>query len=451
MSLDFGKLDFAVSFKRLTAFPLDAVSYFESLADAQAAAASAKPAGSAESIHYFGEWVCVVENNVASTYQIQPDGTLSSIGGGSIEIDTSLFETDTDGKLVLKGFAEATAGTTLVKQEDGSIAWVKQLTTTDVETTINSSLEGYYSKLEIDSKLADAGLKRVIKNKVEDIDVNALDAERYIYMVPSGLLEDDNKYYEYVVIDGKVEQVGSWEVDLSAYAKTQDVNNALANKVDIIYYTVENDDGTTSQVAGSLLSPEDKEKLSALVLDEEGGVGISGTVNADNVSGLGTWITNNATNHIVNLTENNLSQELKDKIDFITSVDESNFTVVDGKLDFKAINAAEVAGLQALLDNKVNIEAGSRLINAEEITLLEKVSQGEFDNLIANVNEAIFSIDDSTLNLIAIPSELLLDTVGDLTKLSNFSEGTTIVNEINNIYEILTWQSMDELAGLIQD
>lgn len=451
MSLDFGKLDFAVSFKRLTAFPLDAVSYFESLVDAQAAAASAKPAGSAESIHYFGEWVCVVENNVASTYQIQPDGTLSSIGGGSIEIDTSLFETDTDGKLVLKGFAEATAGTTLVKQEDGSIAWVKQLTTTDVETTINSSLEGYYSKLEIDSKLADAGLKRVIKNKVEDIDVNALDAERYIYMVPSGLLEDDNKYYEYVVIDGKVEQVGSWEVDLSAYAKTQDVNNALANKVDIIYYTIENDDGTTSQVAGSLLSPEDKEKLSALVLDEEGGVGISGTVNADNVSGLGTWITNNAANHIVNLTGNNLSQELKDKINFITSVDESNFTVVDGKLDFKAINAAEVAGLQALLDNKVNVEAGSRLINAEEITLLEKVSQGEFDNLIANVNEAIFSIDDSTLNLIAIPSELLLDTVGDLTKLSNFSEGTTIVNEINNIYEILTWQSMDELAGLIQN
>lgn len=451
MSLDFGKLDFAVSFKRLTAFPLDAVSYFESLADAQAAAASAKPAGSAESIHYFGEWVCVVENNVASTYQIQPDGTLSSIGGGSIEIDTSLFETDADGKLVLKGFAEATAGTTLVKQEDGSIAWVKQLTTADVETTINSSLEGYYSKLEIDSKLADAGLKRVIKNKVEDIDVNALDAERYIYMVPSGLLEDDNKYYEYVVIDGKVEQVGSWEVDLSAYAKTQDVNNALANKVDIIYYTVENDDGTTSQVAGSLLSPEDKEKLSALVLDEDGGVGISGTVNADNVSGLGTWITNNATNHIVNLTENNLSQELKDKINFITSVDESNFTVVDGKLDFKTINAAEVAGLQALLDNKVNVKAGSRLINAEEITLLEKVSQGEFDNLIANVNEAIFSIDDSTLNLIAVPSELLLDTVGDLTKLSNFSEGTTIVNEINNIYEILTWQSMDELAGLIQN
>jgi hypothetical protein len=43
---------------------------------------------------------------------------------------------------------------------------------------------------------------------------------------------------------------------------------------------------------------------------------------------------------------------------------------------------------------------------------------------------------------------LLSDTVGDLTTLVNFTENTTLVKEINNIYEILTWQSMDELAGL---
>ena len=38
---------------------------------------------------------------------------------------------------------------------------------------------------------------------------------------------------EYIVVEGKLEKVGSWEVDLSAYAKTADVNSALANKVDI--------------------------------------------------------------------------------------------------------------------------------------------------------------------------------------------------------------------------
>lgn len=457
MSLDFGKLDFAVSFKRLTAFPLDAVSYFESLADAQAAAAGAKPAGSAESVHYFGEWVCVVENNVASTYQIQPDGTLSGIGGG-IEIDTTLFEIDKNGKLVLKDFIDAVAGTSLVKKEDGSIAWVKLASaedlakaTKDIED-INSAFGSYYTKEEINTKLADVGMKRVIVDSVDDIDVNKEDAERYIYMAPSGLQDDDNKYYEYVVIDGVVEQVGSWEVDLSAYAKTADVNEALKKKVDVVYYTVEKEDGTTEQIPGALLSPEDKEKLAALVIDDDGSIGISGTVNASNVEGLGTWITENAINHIINLTEDNLSADLKNKInkpDFITSIDETNFTVVDGKLDFKQIPATEVSGLQALLDSKVNVEEGSRLIKSDEIALLERVESGEFKNFISGVDTNVFAVNNEILSLTAIPSKLLLNTVGDLTTLTNFTENTTLVKEINNIYEILAWQSMDELAGLI--
>ena len=457
MSLDFGKLDFAVSFKRLTAFPLDAVSYFESLADAQAAAAGAKPAGSAESVHYFGEWVCVVENNVASTYQIQPDGTLSGIGGG-IEIDTTLFEIDENGKLVLKDFIDAVAGTSLVKKEDGSIAWVKLASaedlakaTKDIED-INSAFGSYYTKEEINTKLADVGMKRVIVDSIDDIDVNKEDAERYIYMAPSGLQDDDNKYYEYVVIDGVIEPVGSWEVDLSAYAKTVDVNEALKKKVDIVYYTVEKEDGTTEQIPGALLSPEDKDKLAALVIDDDGSIGISGTVNASNVEGLGTWITENAINHIVNLTEDNLSADLKNKInkpDFITSIDETNFTVVDGKLDFKQIPAAEISGLQALLDSKVNVEEGSRLIKADEVALLERVESGEFKNFISGVDTNVFAVNNEILSLTAIPSKLLLNTVGDLTTLINFTENTTLVKEINNIYEILAWQSMDELAGLI--
>jgi hypothetical protein len=242
----------------------------------------------------------------------------------------------------------------LVKKEDGSIVWVKLASaedlakaTKDIED-INSAFGSYYTKEEINTKLADVGMKRVIIDSIDDIDVNKEDVERYIYMAPSGLQDDDNKYYEYVVIDGVIEPVGSWEVDLSAYAKTADVNEALKKKVDVVYYTVEKEDGTTEQIPGALLSPEDKEKLAALVIDEDGSIGISGTVNASNVEGLGTWITENSNNYIKNLTENNLSNELKEKInkpDFITSVDDSNFTVVNGKLDFKSISAAEVSGL----------------------------------------------------------------------------------------------------------
>ena len=200
------------------------------------------------------------------------------------------------------------------------------------------------------------------------------------------------------------------------------------------------------------MKSQDKEKLAALVIDENGSVGISGTVNASNVEGLGTWITENGATYISNLTEENLSADLVEKInkpDFITSVDEANFTVVDGKLDFKTINAVEIAGLSALLDAKVDAVEGSRLINSDEIALLEKVEAGDFNNFITAVDTNVFAVNEATLELVAIPSDLLFDTVGNLNTLTNYTEGTTLVKEINNIYEMLAWQSMDELAELI--
>lgn len=286
-----------------------------------------------------------------------------------------------------------------------------------------------------------------------------------IYMVPTGLQEDDNKYYEWILINDIFEPVGSWEVDLSGYAKIEDVNTALSEKVDKKYYIVpvldesgepiidSEGNPVTKKVEGDLLSPEDKEKLAALIVGEDGSIKISGTIDASNVEGLGTWITENGNNYINNLTEDNLNAELKEKInapDFITSVDENNFTVIDGKLDFKSIQVSEVSGLTPLLEDKVDKEDGSRLINASEIALLQRVEEGEFNNLFSSVNSEVFSIAGEQLNLIAIPSDLLLPTVGDITLLPHYSteNSVTLVEEINNIYEILSWQSMDELAEL---
>ena len=54
MSMDFGKLNFAVGFNRTSAFPLDANSYFESYTDAVEQAATAKAAGSTDSASIAG-------------------------------------------------------------------------------------------------------------------------------------------------------------------------------------------------------------------------------------------------------------------------------------------------------------------------------------------------------------------------------------------------------------
>jgi len=76
MAIDYGKLNFSVSFNPTSAFPIDARCYFESLADAERAAATAEYAGSSNTIYYYGQNIVVVENNTASFYIIQPDGTL---------------------------------------------------------------------------------------------------------------------------------------------------------------------------------------------------------------------------------------------------------------------------------------------------------------------------------------------------------------------------------------
>jgi hypothetical protein len=149
-------------------------------------------------------------------------------------------------------------------------------------------------------------------------------------MVPTGLQLEDDKYDEYIVIDGTLEKVGSWEVDLTDYATKNSIvelQDALANKVDAIEnYT--------------LLSPEDKAKLDKLVIDEDNNLEISGSVNADNVVGLETWLNENA-GSIKGLSENNLTDDLYEKLSnllFISSVEETELKVDNGNLSILNID-----------------------------------------------------------------------------------------------------------------
>lgn len=59
MAMEFGKLNFAVGFNRTSAFPLDANSYFESFAEAQAAIKGAAEVGSSDSAYYIGQLIIV--------------------------------------------------------------------------------------------------------------------------------------------------------------------------------------------------------------------------------------------------------------------------------------------------------------------------------------------------------------------------------------------------------
>lgn len=76
---------------------------------------------------------------------------------------------------------------------------------------------------------ASAHLKRKKVDSVESIDLTAADADLYIYLVPRADAKDGNKYDEYMILDGAVEKVGDWGVDLSGYQQKEDGKGLSAN------------------------------------------------------------------------------------------------------------------------------------------------------------------------------------------------------------------------------
>ena len=97
------KLNFAVSFNPITAFPLDARSIFGSKTAAEAAAATAENAGSTNTVYYYGMPLVVFENDVATMYTIQGDKTLKEVGSAPVP-DNATIELTSGGALQLKDF-----------------------------------------------------------------------------------------------------------------------------------------------------------------------------------------------------------------------------------------------------------------------------------------------------------------------------------------------------------
>lgn len=91
---DFGKLNFSTSFNPTSAFPLDARCYFNSLALAKAAAATAEEVGSSNTVYYYGLRLMVDDGSTVKWYVIQRDRTLVEEGTGGSTTGGTSFTTD---------------------------------------------------------------------------------------------------------------------------------------------------------------------------------------------------------------------------------------------------------------------------------------------------------------------------------------------------------------------
>ena len=388
-----------------------------------------------------------LEEIVGKAAEYSEEGTLIAAATGlHAELDQKANAEETQAALDLKANAAEVEEALELKAN-----------VSDVNDALNlkANVTDVYTKDDTDSAIA-AAIANVdhLSREIVDILPDIEDANpNIIYMTPSGLQEDDNKYYEWILINGVFEQVGSWEVDLKAYAtkeNLQDLNDIVEEKADIVYYTIVNKEtGETMEVPGEFLSPEDREKLAALVIDKDGNVGMSGSVNADNVEGLGTWLTKNGSTYITNLSENNLSKEITDKLNFITSVDKNNFSVINGELKITKIDQSQVNGLEDILASKATLgELNAVIANVSE---LDKILNGytEDGNEVPGLTEQFFKLNNKVGlleqnhdNFITITT--FNSTVNDLNTLieANKDNIETLTDSVNELDKHLTWQDL---------
>lgn len=336
-----------------------------------------------------------------------------------------------------------------------------------------SGATGLYAEIErIDGELANkpnaadvtkqiaeavAGADHLRREIVEALPEISKADPNVIYMVPTGLQEDDNKYHEWILINGVFEPVGSWEVDLSSYAKTTDVETALDKKVD--------------KIEGSrLITNEEIEKLSGIetgaqvnvinsvstdfTISEDKELQLN-AINQDKITGL-TDILNTKVDKKTSTISNDdgsttevdwtlLSPDDKSKLDsvfegaepnYIKAVEEE-FTVTNGTLGINQIPISKITDLNDQLNViQSNVSSLDQIINGttpEEGQIVQGVV-AKLEDLTTTVN----NLSNNFVNYVTV--EDFNTVVGNLEEMK--INNTNIMEDIDGIKEILSWKDI---------
>ncbi len=118
---------------------------------------------------------------------------------------------------------------------------VEEIATVGGEPNVITAVKNNGEALPVADKAVDIGasisaavaaadhLQRKKVASVDDIDPAVQGADRFIYMVPKVGGKNGDKFDEYMVIDGAVEPVGDWAVDLSGYQPKEEGKGLSSN------------------------------------------------------------------------------------------------------------------------------------------------------------------------------------------------------------------------------
>lgn len=357
---DFGKLNFSVAFNPTSAFPLDARYYFSSLDDATAATAAAVEVGSSEGTYHFGENVVVVENDVATLYLIQPDGTLSAVGTETLGDEKSIEVVD--GVVQIVGFDTAEAGQQLRIGTGGAVEWFTPDSTTvdglsstvaghtsdiatlqDTKADKATTLEGYgitdaMTATEIASAIdtAIAATGHASFEVAESVPDAADAVEDVMYLVKNAT----TGYYDiYTLVSGEVVLLDDTSVDLSNYYSKDDIAALLNGKVDVV-------EGKT--LSTNDYTDEDKAKLDSVA--EGADVNVIELIQAN---GSALTITEKAVNIPLATTS---------AAGLVVSSDAENMVSVDETTGTMEVNSLNINRLVQTDGDTLTLDGGSSVV-----------------------------------------------------------------------------------------
>lgn len=322
------KLDWAFPFQRTGAFPLDRSVLFSSLEDAKKyAIGDGSDERALGGTSYVGQIISVLDNEEVSAYVITKSRGLMKLAATTATGDIAQDVADLQGKLdTLSSNVEA------------------------MDTRIDT-LEG-----SIDGKINDAiakadHLTRTIVDSLDEVDPTSAD-DNTIYMVKNG-----EKYDEYMVVDGKLEKLGDWDVDLTGYYTSKQVD----------------------------------EKLAALELGDE---------------------------------------------NYVKSVS-SDFAVSEaGELSLNDLPQSKITGLEEVVNSFNEFMTNQATKDAQQDESLAQASSA-----VSELRSKLEALDDTYVSEVEFSTR-----VGDLNTLFEAvgKESTTIVEEIVELRDMLTWGSLDE-------
>lgn len=220
-------------------------------------------------------------------------------------------------------------------------------------------------------------------------------ADQYIYMVPSGFTSEANKYKEYLYVNGVLEQVGNWEVNLNDYYTSKEVDNLLVDKLtdkdleDALALYTKSDDLTANYYDKAAVDAYLAKKVNA----------------ADGYSLVSTELITKLEALDANAEKN-----------YINSVDEEKFTVEAGKLALKGLTIADIADLQSTLNDKLNTseladkigelrDTTNGLFSTTAQNKLETIEEGAQKNLFSSIDANEFEIVEGELNIKAVAQD----------------------------------------------